>query len=93
MKRYTLLLLVLGVLSSNTYTNESKTQNEQKVEWCYCSVKCGPRKVEPGDRPFIDEETGMCFCQERDKALYYRCNGQPKPEYTSYCDTHQTPKK
>ena len=39
---------------------------------CYCSVKCGPREVKPGDTPKYDEEDGQCFCAPRDKALYHR---------------------
>lgn len=37
---------------------------------CYCSDKCGPRDIKPGDTPFYDEETGHCFCQQRDKDNY-----------------------
>ena len=37
---------------------------------CYCSIKCGPRKIQPEDTPKYDEATGQCFCRPRDKMLY-----------------------
>lgn len=37
---------------------------------CYCSVKCGPRDIKPGDSPRCNKETGKCMCADRDEVLY-----------------------
>jgi len=73
---------------SGTEAN-SLDQNGEKIEWCYCSFKCGPRQVQPDDKPFYDPEYGQCFCKKRDQDYYVKngCADLPKPNYTSYCDT------
>ena len=44
---------------------------------CYCSDICEPRYADkPGDAPFIDPETGICFCQERDRVHYKKCEAR-----------------
>lgn len=53
---------------------------------CYCSDKCGPRDRKEGiDRPFVDDETGLCFCQDRDKANYIPHACGPKSFNNSCC--------
>lgn len=52
---------------------------------CYCSDKCGPRDIKHGvDRPFVDQETGMCFCADRDK-LNYNPNGCGHKSFANSC--------
>lgn len=58
--------------------------------FCYCSEICAPRiNDKPGDRPFVDPETGICFCQERDRVNYIK-NGCHKKHnakiFNSCCD-------
>lgn len=53
---------------------------------CYCSDKCGPRDRKEGiDRPFVDRETGLCFCLPRDKANYIPNRCTPKTFANSCC--------
>lgn len=53
---------------------------------CYCSDKCGPRDIKRGiDRPFVDSETGLCFCADRDKANYIPNRCTPKAFTNSCC--------
>ena len=55
---------------------------------CYCSERCGPRDVTTEDSPFVDPETGRCFCQQWDKDNFELrgCHLQPTPEIeNSYC--------
>ena len=53
---------------------------------CYCSDKCGPRDIKHGiDRPFLDSETGLCFCADRDKANYAQNKCTPKSFDSSCC--------
>lgn len=48
------------------------SKNNAQACQCYCSVKCGPREIKPGDTPKYDEVDKQCFCAPRDKALYKR---------------------
>lgn len=56
------------------------SKNNAKTCQCYCSVKCGPREIKPGDTPKYDEVDQQCFCAPRDKQLYKRnsCNIKEK---------------
>lgn len=45
---------------------------------CYCSDQCGPRNKKEIDSPFVDSETGICFCAPRDKANYVPNGCSPK---------------
>lgn len=53
---------------------EATHQHAEELDcMCYCSFKCGPRYPDqPGDAPFIDPETGICFCQKRDQKAYFK---------------------
>lgn len=68
-------LLVLFALLTSTIFIEAKYKTYRKFPagcQCYCSYKCGPRDPnQPGDAPFIDPETGICFCQKRDQEKYF----------------------
>lgn len=52
---------------------------------CYCSDACGPRNRKSSDSPFVDSETGLCFCAPRDKANYIPNGCQPKQFANSCC--------
>lgn len=54
--------------------------SENGKKQCYCAYKCGPREInyKKGDRPFIDADKGIYFCQQRDQDHYYQtgsCSG------------------
>lgn len=55
-------------------TKEQCSSCNAKTCQCFCSVKCGPREIGPGDNPKFDEVEQKCFCAARDKRLY-RKNG------------------
>lgn len=75
-KKYLLLFLVCSSFIAIHAKYEDKTDiNNKDTEQCqcYCSFKCGPRDPDQeGDAPFIDPETGICFCQERDRVYYFK---------------------
>ena len=53
---------------------------------CYCSDLCGPRDIKHGiDRPFVDQQTGLCFCADRDKVNYIPNRCTPKSFPNSCC--------
>lgn len=75
-KKSLLIILFLGSFSliDAKYVGKKSISSESKVYdcQCYCSYKCGPRDPDqPGDAPFIDPETGICFCKERDREKYF----------------------
>lgn len=83
------LLITATALNSHADYNRSKGSSIEEFQSCrcYCSELCGPRNSKPGDKPFYDEETGMCFCAQRDKDNYYKngCHLEPKLEETTCC--------
>lgn len=64
------LSMSFSLLQADTIRPTRRRFRQEKPQQCYCSVKCGPRDVKEDDTPFIDPETGICFCQQRDKDLY-----------------------
>lgn len=76
-KKLLLVLIISGLVGSMhaeyyQYNNEMSDNNTYYGCQCYCSFKCGPRfPNQPGDNPTIDPETGICFCQERDRRAYF----------------------
>ncbi len=67
-------VLIIVLISSFALINAKQylDKKPKSTGQCYCSYKCGPRDAnEPGDAPFIDPETGICFCQERDREKYF----------------------
>lgn len=46
---------------------------------CYCAFACGPREIKPeqGDKPFMDADKGIYFCQQRDQDHFYQKGGCP----------------
>lgn len=82
-----LLLATSITLTASCPSKESLApQNEHCL--CYCSDACGPRKNDkPGDSPFVDEETGVCFCKLRDKLNYFPngCHLKPKSDKVNCC--------
>ena len=94
LKNLLLILLASVAIQANAQSicNDNLTTTEQKPCLCYCSDECGPRKNnKPGDSPFIDKETGICFCQLRDKLNYIpnQCHLRPKSEKTNCCKLPQ----
>ena len=77
--------------SSNTQqevVSQNYAQSTIQGCQCYCSDLCGPRQMHEGDAPFIDSETGICFCQQRDKDNYipHQCNiKNPNPVIEQSC--------
>lgn len=73
-KKLLLVLIISGVfgLIYAEYSGELSDINRYYGCQCYCSFKCGPRfPDQPGDNPTIDRQTGICFCQERDRRAYF----------------------
>jgi len=64
-------------LSSNQAT---KVENFMPCQ-CYCSDLCDMRARKADDTPFVDPETGICFCKQRDKDNYipHGCGTKPQP--------------
>ncbi|MEX0940202.1 MAG: hypothetical protein WDZ41_02490 [Candidatus Babeliales bacterium] len=93
MKKYVLFLLVfssfLFINAQNDFVLEEEEQTYQIAVpcQCYCSDVCGPRDVKLTDTPFINEETGVCFCAPRDQANYYRngCHLKLNKDFENSC--------
>ena len=79
-------------LGTGSIFGKSAPKKQQAVMecFCYCSEICAPRIPDkPGDAPFIDPETGICFCQERDRVNYEKnaCYTQHNAKiFNSCCD-------
>ncbi len=82
-----LFLFLCGSLFTIEAKNQLNTQANKGQ--CYCSFVCGPRDADQeGDAPSIDPETGIFFCQERDRIHYFKrgCHRQHNAKiYNSYC--------
>lgn len=87
---YFFLLLLLG---SFTLANGQKEAEDLKKSpcQCYCSDLCGPRDLKDDDTPFYDEETGVCFCKQRDKDNYIPngCNLKLNQDFENCCKKNQ----
>lgn len=66
MKKLSILLLSLIFLFNLSSSNVQAQYQEDMPCRCYCSDKCGPRDSRPDDTPFVDPQTGLCFCKQRD---------------------------
>lgn len=72
-KKLLVIMLLLSPFAFNVVNSgHQKSLQTCPAGQCYCSVKCGPRKIGSvkGDNPFVDPKTGIYFCQERDRQLY-----------------------
>lgn len=70
----TKIFLLLLLLSSLTMQSTFSAAEAQELKQCYCSDKCGPRDIgsKKDDAPFVDPETMIYFCQERDRQNYHK---------------------
>jgi hypothetical protein len=78
-------------IKERLFGKSAPQQKEAVMEcMCYCSEICAPRIPDkPGDNPFVDPETGICFCQERDRVNYEKngCYAQNNAKiFNSCCD-------
>lgn len=86
-----LLILLCGFMTIQA-KDAAKKETKQYNCRCYCSFKCGPRYPDnPNDAPFIDPETGICFCQERDRATYFKhgCHKRHNAKIFNSCCAQQ----
>lgn len=83
-----LILLACGLIALVAMVSYRKLHANNPKPQCYCSDLCGPRDVKPDDTPFIDPETGICFCKQRDKDNYkpHHCDTAEKVDFISHCD-------
>lgn len=91
---YMLILLLTAATSSGSRVSDNRSPATGGVILdspgnrcqCYCSDKCGPRDRKEGiDIPFVDRETRLCFCAQRDKANYVPNRCTPKIFANSCC--------
>lgn len=84
-----MILIVTGVIQIRTPISQFRSGGIVPFNTscqCYCSDKCGPRNIKQGiDRPFVDSETGICFCADRDKINYIPNRCTPKSFSNSCC--------
>lgn len=96
-KYFLMGLAVLGtsplIPAGPSKKKQAVTQTEFTPCYCYCSDVCNLRESRPDDKPFVDPETGLCFCKQRDQDNYleHGCHVLPKPDPSIRPCCHKNP--